>query len=87
MTVPLPLGGPRQRALLALLLIESGRPIAADRLAEELWSGRPTKGSATTLRAYVSKLRATVGTGCGDQRHGVGVCTGGRAGAGRRAVL
>ena len=57
------LGGPRQRALLALLLMESGRPIPADRLAEELWDGRPPKGSATTMRAYVSKLRATVGTG------------------------
>ena len=82
-----PLGGPRQRALLALLLIESGRPIAADRLAEELWSGRPTKGSATTLRAYISKLRAAVGAGCGDQRRDGGVRTRGRAGAGRRAAL
>lgn len=56
----LPLGGPRQRALLALLLLEAGRPVAADRLVEELWQGRPPAGAATTLRSYVSRLRTVL---------------------------
>jgi predicted ATPase/DNA-binding SARP family transcriptional activator len=56
----LPLGGPRQRALLALLLIEAGRPVASDRLAEELWQGRPPAGAQTTLRSYVSRLRSVL---------------------------
>jgi predicted ATPase/DNA-binding SARP family transcriptional activator len=57
----LSLGGPRQRALLALLLLEPGRPIATDRLEDELWHGAPPRGAATTLRAYVSKLRGVLG--------------------------
>jgi DNA-binding SARP family transcriptional activator len=57
----LPLGGPRQRTLLALLLVERGRPVPAERLAEELWQGRPPAGAATTLYSYVSRLRGAVG--------------------------
>jgi len=52
-----PLGGRRQRALLALLLVARGRPVATDTLAEELWQGRPPEGFQTTLRSYVSRLR------------------------------
>jgi predicted ATPase/DNA-binding SARP family transcriptional activator len=57
----LPLGGRRQRALLALLLLEPGRPAAADWLVEELWQGRPPAGASTTLRSYVSRLRNVLG--------------------------
>jgi predicted ATPase/DNA-binding SARP family transcriptional activator len=60
---PLPLGGPRQRALLALLLREPGRPVSAEHLAEELWHGRAPAGAATTLRSYVSKLRTVLDAG------------------------
>ena len=35
----LPLGGPKPRAVLAMLLLEAGRVIPAERLAEELWRG------------------------------------------------
>jgi DNA-binding SARP family transcriptional activator len=56
----LPLGGRRQRALLALLLVTPGRPVSADRLPDELWAGEPPDGSDTTLRSYVSRLRATL---------------------------
>ena len=54
-------GGPRQRALLALLAIQRGRVMAADHLIEELWAGDPPGGAETTLRSYVSRLRATLG--------------------------
>jgi DNA-binding SARP family transcriptional activator len=56
----LPLGGRRQRALLALLLATPGQPVSADRLIDELWAGEPPDGSDTTLRSYVSRLRATL---------------------------
>ena len=56
----LPVGGPRQRALLALLLREPGRPVSAESLVEELWHGRAPAGAATTLRSYVSKLRTVL---------------------------
>src|SRR5215831_10929349 len=54
----LPLGGPRQRALLALLVLDAGRVVPTGRLIEELWRGGPPPGAATTLRSYVSRLRA-----------------------------
>ena len=41
----LPLGGRRQRALLALLLLEPGRTVSSDRLVEELWLGSPPAGA------------------------------------------
>ena len=58
----LPLGGPRQRALLALLLLEPGARVSADRLVEELWRSEPPPGAAGTLRSYVSRLRRTIGS-------------------------
>jgi predicted ATPase/DNA-binding SARP family transcriptional activator len=53
----LELGGPRRRAVLALLLVAGGRVVPAERLAEELWAGSPPPGAAGTLRAHVSRLR------------------------------
>ena len=54
----LPLGGPRQRAVLALLVVEAGQVVPTGRLIEELWRGGPPPGAAITLRSYVSRLRA-----------------------------
>jgi DNA-binding SARP family transcriptional activator len=51
------LGGPRRRAVLALLLAAGGQVIPAERLAEELWRGCPPPGAAGTLRSHVSRLR------------------------------
>ena len=56
----LPLGGRRQRALLALLLLEPRRAVAADRLIDELWRGQAPTG-ASTLPSYVSRLRRALG--------------------------
>jgi len=58
---PVALGGRRQRALLALLLAESGRTISSDRIADELWQGNPPRGAQGTLRVYVSRLRTALG--------------------------
>jgi predicted ATPase/DNA-binding SARP family transcriptional activator len=55
------LGGPKKRAVLALLLLEAGRVVPAGRLMEELWRGSPPRGAAVTLRSYVSRLRAVLG--------------------------
>ena len=51
------LGGPRPRAVLALLVVEAGRVVPAGRLVEEVWRGGPPPGAAKTLRSYVSRLR------------------------------
>jgi predicted ATPase/DNA-binding SARP family transcriptional activator len=67
----LPLGPHKQRALLALLLIDANRVVTTHRLSEELWAGRPPPGAAKTLRSYVSRLRALVGEGVVQSRsHG-----------------
>ena len=55
------LGGPRPRAVFALLVLEAGRVVPAGRLAEEVWRGSPPPGAAKTLRSYVSRLRALLG--------------------------
>jgi DNA-binding SARP family transcriptional activator len=52
-----PLGGPRQRAVLALLVLEANRVVSMDRLAEDVWGGHPPEGWATTLQTYVFHLR------------------------------
>jgi ABC-type transport system substrate-binding protein/DNA-binding SARP family transcriptional activator len=58
-----PLGGPRQRAVLALLLLEANRVVSLDRLAEDIWGGHPPEGWVTTLQIYVSHLRQALEPG------------------------
>jgi DNA-binding SARP family transcriptional activator len=53
----LPLGGVRQRALLAVLLLHANEVVAGDRLIEELWGEEPSDAAATSLRVSVSRLR------------------------------
>src|SRR3954453_18665978 len=55
--VPVLLGGPKQRALLALLLIHTGEAVSVDRLTEGLWGEHPPRTAATSLHVYVSQLR------------------------------
>jgi DNA-binding SARP family transcriptional activator len=47
--------------LLALLLIDAGRPVPVDRLIDELWVGDPPVGAETTIRSYLSRLRRVLG--------------------------
>jgi DNA-binding SARP family transcriptional activator len=47
----LALGGPMQRAILAMLLVEVGRVVPAGKMIEQLWRGRPPGGASITLRA------------------------------------
>jgi DNA-binding SARP family transcriptional activator len=53
---PVPLKGPRHRAVLARLLIARGRVVPVDRLADDLWE-RPPAGAVAALRTFVSDLR------------------------------
>ncbi len=50
-------GGGRQRALLALLLVHAGEIVSRDRLIEELWAGKPPLGGSQNLDVYLSRLR------------------------------
>lgn len=55
--VPADLGGPRQRAVLALLLVARGEVVSVDRLIDDLWRGEPPPRATGALQAYVSNLR------------------------------
>jgi DNA-binding SARP family transcriptional activator len=57
----LPLGGERQRALLALLLTRPNEVVSTDHLVDELWGSRPPKTALNTIQYYVSQLRKTLG--------------------------
>ena len=57
------LGGARQRALLAILVLRRNEVVAADRLVEDLYGGRPPPTAAKSLQAHVSRLRKTLGVG------------------------
>lgn len=53
----IPVGGPRLRALLALLLLDAGRVVSADRLIDGLYGEHPPRGAANALQSQVSRLR------------------------------
>src|SRR5919106_6574585 len=57
----LPLGGAKQRALLALLLLDPNRVVSRDRLIDELWHTDPPETAPTALQVYVSQLRKALG--------------------------
>jgi DNA-binding SARP family transcriptional activator len=58
---PLLLGGQKQRAVLALLLLDPGRVISTDRLVDALWGERPPRTAGTSLQNFISQLRRLLG--------------------------
>ncbi|BBX95410.1 transcriptional regulatory protein EmbR [Mycobacterium lacus] len=52
-----PVGTPKQRAVLAMLLINRNRPVAIDALIDATWERGAPAGARATLYAYVSNLR------------------------------
>ena len=53
----LPLGGAKQRALLAVLLLHAGEVVSSDHLIEALWDEKPPETALKSLHVYVSQLR------------------------------
>jgi DNA-binding SARP family transcriptional activator len=51
------LGRPKQRVLLAVLLVHANQVVALDRLIEELWGEEPPAQATASLQAYISNLR------------------------------
>src|SRR5712691_13145430 len=58
---PLPLGGAKQRALLAILLLNANRVVSSDRLIDALWEEQPPETAQKALQVHVSQLRKTLG--------------------------
>lgn len=57
----LPLGGPKQKAVLAMLLLEANRPVSRERLVEGLWGDRAPPSANETLDSYLYRLRRLLG--------------------------
>jgi YVTN family beta-propeller protein len=51
------LGGPRQRAVLAVLLLRAHRCVSVDELVDQVWNGRSPAGAVTSVQTYVFHLR------------------------------
>ena len=61
-------GGPRQRALLGLLLCHANRVVSRDQLIEELLGDQSAATADRMLRVQVSRLRKALGDGNGEPR-------------------
>lgn len=55
------LGGPKQRRLLASLLLSAGRVARTDVLIDAMWGDRPPATAVKTIQKYVSTLRKALG--------------------------
>jgi DNA-binding SARP family transcriptional activator len=51
------LGGSKQRALLALLVLHANETLSTDRLIDDLWGERPPATAAKTVQVHVHRLR------------------------------
>ena len=58
---PLAVGGPKQRAALAMLLLNANVPVSRDRLLEAVWGEEPPTGARRSLDSYLSRLRGLLG--------------------------
>lgn len=77
-----PVGGPRVRALLAMLLLDAGRVVTTERLIDGLYGEEPPSGAANALQSQVSRLRRGLGDAALVEGHPAGY----RLAAGRDEV-
>lgn len=54
------IGGPRQRRLVAMLLIHCNTTVSVDRLSDVVFDGEPTQAASATLCSYLSRVRKVV---------------------------
>ena len=60
---PVALGGPKQRALLARLLLDANRTVSVARLVDDLWGDGAPDSAAKMVQIYVSRLRKVLPDG------------------------
>jgi DNA-binding SARP family transcriptional activator len=58
-----PIGGARERTLLAALAVRPGDALSADQLVDALWRERPPRSAAKQLQNHVVRVRKALGTG------------------------
>ena len=57
----IPLGGPKQRLVLAHLLIRANQLVSAETLIDEIWGEEPPDAARGSLHSYVSHLKKALG--------------------------
>lgn len=57
------LSSPKERLVLAALVVHAGDVVSADRLVEVLWGGEPPDTAANTVQTYISRLRRALDPG------------------------
>jgi len=60
-TRAIPVGGPRQRTVLAHLLLRANRPVSQEQLIDDVWGEDPPPAARSSLQSYVSHLRGALG--------------------------
>ena len=61
-TGPVALGGPKQRGLLAILVLGAGRVVPTDRLVDLLWGEEAPRTATASLQNAVGRLRRVLGS-------------------------
>ena len=61
-----PLGGPKQRCVLAVLLVHHGAVVSIDRLIDAIWADEAPAKALTSLRSYVANLRKVLTSATDD---------------------
>ncbi|MET8148898.1 BTAD domain-containing putative transcriptional regulator [Actinoplanes sp. NPDC049668] len=61
-----PLGGPQQHAVLAVLLVHAGQVVSVDRLAGQLWNHDPPPTARSLIQGCVAGLRRALRTGTAE---------------------
>ncbi len=56
----IPLGAPKQRALLAALILRANRPVSVKELTERIWGDEPPSTARLTLQGHILRLRRTL---------------------------
>jgi YVTN family beta-propeller protein len=76
---PLALGGSKQRAALAVLLLHANETVSVDRLIDALWGERAPAGAVQSVRVHISRLRKALngGDGTGSGQSGLVTTSGG----------
>ena len=62
------MGAPKQRAVLAMLVINRNHPVGTDSLINAVWGESPVPAARTSIHSYVSNLRRLLGEAGVDAR-------------------
>ncbi|MDQ2648976.1 MAG: AAA family ATPase [Actinomycetota bacterium] len=74
---PVDLGGPKQRAVLALLLLEPGTVVPMGRIVDRIWGGAPPAQVEASVRGYASNVRKALARAELGEEHSISFRAGG----------